>query len=134
VFRKDLDLTLHRAECRNKESDQAGTVSTAADIGKFKVERNWSEWEPAFINFISSIQGVNGVPLSYAVRKMEESDVDGTFDTFNEQLIARAVLTGVVFQSDASKIHQLLKSRFLQTRTAKQRISHWTSNRMGEQT
>ena len=121
AFRKDLDLALHRAECRKKESDQADTVSKAADPGKFKDERRWSEWEPAFVNYISTIQGVNGVPLSYVVREMEESDVDGTFDTFNERSIACAVLSGVVFQTDARKVHQLLKS-FLQAETAEQWI------------
>ena len=86
-FRKDLDLALHRAKCRKKESDQADTVSKAADTvskaadpGKFKDKRKWSEWEPAFVNYTSTIQGVNGVPLSYVVREMEESDMNGTFD------------------------------------------------------
>jgi hypothetical protein len=52
---------------------------------------------------------------------MEESNVNGMFDTFNERSIACAVLTGVVFQTDAHKVHQLLKS-FLQAETAEQWI------------
>ena len=39
AFRKDLDLALHRAECRKKESNQADTVSKAANPGKFKDKR-----------------------------------------------------------------------------------------------
>jgi hypothetical protein len=120
-FRKALDEAAHRAECRKRERDQADTVSKAADPGKFKDERKWSEWEPSFVNYISTIQGVNGVPLSYIVREMEESDVNGTFDTFNERSIACSKLTGVVFQTDARKVHQLLKS-FLQAETAEQWI------------
>ena len=113
AFRTQLDVAAHRAECRKKERDQADTVSLAADPGKFKDERKWSEWEPSFVNYLSTIQGVNGVPLSYVVREMEDSDVDGTFETFNERSIACSKLSGVVFQTDARKVHKLLKS-FLQ--------------------
>jgi hypothetical protein len=121
AFRTELDLAYHRADVRKVESDQADTVSKAADPGKFKDERKWAEWEPAFVNYISTIQGVNGVPLSYVVREKEESDVDGTFESFNERSIACATLTGVIFQADARKVHQLLKS-FLQAETAEQWI------------
>ena len=61
------------------------------------------------------------MPLSYVVREMEESDVDGTFESFNERSIACSKLTGVIFQADARKVHQLLKS-FLQAETAEQWI------------
>ena len=121
AFRTELDLAYHRANVRKVESDQADTVSKAADPGKFKDEKKWAEWEPAFVNYISTIQGVNGVPLSYVVLDNEESDVDGTFESFNERSIACSKLTGVVFQADARKVHQLLKS-FLQAETTERWI------------
>jgi hypothetical protein len=34
----------------------------AADPGKFKDKQKWSEWEKAFVNYLSVIPGVNGVP------------------------------------------------------------------------
>jgi hypothetical protein len=64
---------------------------------------------------------VNGVPLSYIVRDNEDSEFDGDFESFTERCIACAPLTGVVFQADARKVHQLLKS-FLQAETAEQWI------------
>ncbi len=69
------------------------------------------------MNYLSTIQGVNGVPLSYVVREQEEVDRNGTFESFNEQTIACSPLKGPIFQADAHKVHQLLKS-FLQTETA----------------
>ena len=120
-FRSDLEIAFQRADVRKVESDQSDTVSKAADPGKFKDERKWPEWEPAFVNYLSTIQGVNGVPLSYVVRDKEESDSMGTFESFNERSIACAPLSGVVFQADSRKVHQLLKS-FLQTETAEQWI------------
>ena len=121
AFRTELDLVYHRADVRKIESDQSDTVSKAADPGKFKDERKWAEWELAFVNYISTIQGVNGVLLSYVVCEKEESDMDGTFESFNECSIACATLTGVIFQANARKAHQLLKS-FLQAKTAEQWI------------
>ena len=61
------------------------------------------------------------MPLSYVVREKEESDIDGKFESFNERSIACCKLTGVIFQADARKVHQLLKS-FLQAETAEQWI------------
>jgi hypothetical protein len=56
AFRTELDLAYHRADVRKVESDQSDTVSKAADPGKFKDERKWAEWEPAFVNYILTIQ------------------------------------------------------------------------------
>jgi hypothetical protein len=49
------------------EKDQADTVSKAADPGKFKDKKKWPEWEPAFVNYLSTIPGDSEVPLSYVV-------------------------------------------------------------------
>ncbi len=121
AFRTALDVAFNRAEVRRVEKDQSDTVSKAADPGKFKDERKWPEWEPAFVNYLSTIPGVTGVPLSYVVREKEEPDVDGMFESFNERAIACSPLNGASFQADARKVHQLIKS-FLQTETAEQWI------------
>ena len=69
-FRAVLDIAYYRADVRRKiENDQADTVSKATDPGKLKDERKWPEWEPAFMNYLSTIPGVSGVPLSYVVRE-----------------------------------------------------------------
>ena len=65
TFREALDIASNRAEVRRVEKEQSDTVSKAADPGKFKDERKWPEWEPSFVNYLSTIPGVNGVPLSY---------------------------------------------------------------------
>ena len=62
-----------------------------------------------------------GVPLSYVVRDNDKPDTGGTFESFNERAIACSPLTGASFQSDARKVHQLLKS-FLQSQSAEQWI------------
>ena len=121
AFRLALDEAFDRADVRRIEKDQSDTVSKAADPGKFKDERKWPEWEPAFVNYLSTIPGVMGVPLSYVVRDNDEPDTGGTFESFNERAIACSPLTGASFQADARKVHQLLKS-FLQSESAEQWI------------
>ncbi|KAI2496695.1 hypothetical protein MHU86_17791 [Fragilaria crotonensis] len=88
LFCRALDEAFQRADVRKVEKEQSDTVSKAADPGKFKDEKKWPEWEPAFVNYLSTIQGVNGVPLSYVVREQEEVDRNGTFESFNERTIA----------------------------------------------
>jgi hypothetical protein len=96
-------------------------VSQAAEPGKLKDERKWPEWEPAFVNYLSTIPGVSGVPLSYIVREKETPELGVEYDSFNEQAVACAPLVGPTFQADARKVQQLIKS-FLQTETAEQWI------------
>lgn len=120
-FRVALDTAFNRAEVRRVEKEQSDTVSKAADPGKFKDEKKWPEWEPAFTNYLSTIQGVNGVPLSYVVREVDNPADDAEYESFNEQAIACTPLTGPAFQADSRKVHQLIKS-FLQTETAEQWI------------
>lgn len=119
AFRNALDIAFNRADVRRIEKEQSDTVSKAADPGKFKDERKWPEWEPAFVNYLSTIPGVTGVPLSYVVREKAEPDTEAVYDSFNERAIACSPLAGASFQADARKVHQLIKS-FLQTETAEQ--------------
>lgn len=121
AFCAALEIAVNRAEVRMIEKDQSDTVSKAADPGKFKDEKKWPEWEPAFVNYLSTIPGVNGIPLSYVVREDETPPAGSEYGSFNERAIACAPLSGDVFQADARKVHQLIKS-FLQTESAEQWI------------
>ena len=120
-FRAALTEANRRAAVRKVESEQSETVSKAADPGKFKDERKWSTWEPAFVNYLSTIPGVNGIPLCYVIRDAEEPTPDAEYANFNEKAIACAPLSGANYQADARRVHQLLKS-YLQAETAEQWI------------
>ena len=86
-------------------------ISKAADQGKFKDERKWPDWEPAFVNLLSTIPGSYHVPLSYVVQEREDPDHDRDFgDNFISEMIACAPLHGAHFRADSRCIHQLLKN------------------------
>ena len=100
------------------------TISKAADPGKFKDERKWPDWEPAFVNYLSTIPGSYHVPLSYVVREQEDPDHDRDFgDDFVSEMIACAPLHGAHYRADSRRVHQLLKN-FLVAETAEQWIKN----------
>ena len=66
-FKQALSTAAQCASLRKVHTDQVDTISKAADLGELKDERKWPEWYPAFVNYLSTIPGVYGVPLSYVV-------------------------------------------------------------------
>ena len=109
------------------------TVSKAVDPRKFKDERKWPDWEPAFVNYLSSIPGSYCVLLSYVVREQEDPDHDRDFeDDFVSEMIACAPLHGAHFRADSRRVNQLLKN-FLVVETAEQWIKNLEPHANGRQ-
>jgi hypothetical protein len=126
-----LETASNRDDVRKIEEEQSDTVSKAADRSKFKEEKKWPEWEPAFVNYRSTIPGVNGIPLSYVVRE-NKTPIGADYGSLNKCAIACAPLTGDVFQADARKVHQLIKS-FLQAECAEQWIKPHAERQSGRE-
>ena len=123
-FREVIDISIQCAALQKVEDDQVDTISKAADPGKFKDKRKWPDWEPAFVNYLSTIPGSYHVPLSYVVREQEDLDHDRDFgDDFVSEMIACAPLHGAHFRADSRHVHQLLKN-FLMAETAEQWIKN----------
>ena len=121
-FKQALSTAAQCASLRTVDTDQVDTIGKVADPGKLKDERKWPEWYPAFVNYLSTIPGVYGVPLSYVVCKNEAPDHAHDFvGDFTEEIIACTPLDGPKFQVDACKVHQLLKN-FLMAESAEQWI------------
>ena len=110
-FKQALSTTAQRASLHKVDTNQVDTISKAADLGKLKDERKWPEWYPAFVNYLSTIPGVYGVPLSYIVQENLAPDHMHDFEgDSTEEIIACAPLDGPKFRADARKVHQLLKN------------------------
>ena len=123
-FREIIDISIQRAALQKVEDDQVDTISKAVDPGKFKDERKWPDWEPAFMNYLSTIPGSYHVPLSYVIREQEDLDHNRDFgDDFVSEMIACAPLHGAHFRADSRHVHQLLKN-FLVAETAEQWIKN----------
>ena len=103
-----LFKALSRAQISESDIDLVSTNAKAVDPGKFKDERKWPEWEKSFVNYLSVIPGVNGIPLSCVVRENEIPVEEETYASFNERMIHRAPLEGQYYLADARRVHQLL--------------------------
>ena len=124
AFKEALQVSAQRALLRKNGSDQVDTISKAADPGKFKDEKKWPDWEPAFVNYLSTIPGVKGIPLSYVVRTNEDPDHETNFEgDFVAHSITCAPLNNATFRADARKVHQLLMN-FLAVESAEQWIKN----------
>ena len=73
-FKQALSTTAQHASLCKVDTDQVDTICKAADPGKLKDERKWPELYPAIVNYLSTIPGVYGVPLSYIVRDNQAPD------------------------------------------------------------
>ena len=109
-FLNGLDMAGQRSEVRKKMIEDSDTNAKEASPGPLKAELGCTEWQPKFVNYLSTILGVGGVPLSYVIRDNEEPDKDSTFDNFNEKFISQSPLSGVIYESDRSSVHQHLVS------------------------
>ena len=124
TFKEALQVSAQRALLRKNDSDQVDTISKAADPGKFKDEKKWPDWEPAFVNYLSTIPSVKGIPLSYVVRTNEDLDHETNFEgDFMAPSIACAPLNDATFCANARKVHQLLMN-FLVVESVEQ----WNKN------
>ena len=89
------------------------TNSKVANPSKFKDEHKWPEWNKAFVNYLSVIPGVNGIPLSHVVCEDQEPQDGVEYLTFTERMITCAPLKGQYFEADSHHVHTLLTG-FLQ--------------------
>ena len=105
-FQSQLDRASERAKVWKALVDQSETSSKEASPGELKSEKQWIEWETKFHNFLLCLIGVAGVPLSYVTRKKEQPDNGSTYDTFIEETIACAPLSGTFYDADKATVHQ----------------------------
>ena len=125
-FKEVLLVSAQHGSLRKTDAEQVDTISKAADPGKFKDKKKWPDWEPVFVNYLSTIPGVRGVPLLYLVRENDASDHGTDFgNDFTKRSIACAPLDNASFRADARKVHQSLMN-FLVAESAKQWIKDLT--------
>jgi hypothetical protein len=109
----NLAIALANNEIRKNLSDNMETAAKAADPGKLRTNTDWYTWSQGFINYLSTIPGCTGIPLSYIVRELEEpTDPEDEAD-YLTSLVLRAPLEGPAFVADRRQVHQLLTGKVL---------------------
>jgi hypothetical protein len=119
-FKMKIQTARERSQVRRSRTEESSSISKAADPGKCKGSKGWLAWSRSLKNYLSTILGQDGVPLSYVIRDNEAPDyeLEDEVDCDFEQLtIDCAPLTGTIFSADAKTVHQLIHG-FIQGETA----------------
>jgi len=106
TFLDGLHTAAQRAAAREADKATAEARAKEAAPGKLTSEKDWERWETKFINQLSILQGVMGVPLAYVTREKIYPDDTQTYGTFAEESIAKCPLEGPFFEADARTVHQ----------------------------
>ena len=111
-MREAWSRALERANARKIVAKQAKATQAGADPGELKSDKAFYEWDDKWENYLSTIPGQTGVPLSYVIRVEDEPEYnpETPYVSFVDQSIGCAPLSGAAYISDRRKVHQLLIS------------------------
>ena len=109
-FLQAITVAGERSDVRRQLKEQSVAKAKVASPGPLQSENKWTDWEPKFENYLSTIIGMDGFPLSYVIRDDEAPNPVGPHANFTEKCIACAPLTGVSYEADRSTVHQSLVS------------------------
>ena len=105
---KMLQEAMERDRLRkNQKSIGEGLISQHFQV-KLKSQGQWEKWMAELRSTLNSIIGVNGVPLTYVIRKIELPAVEDPDWTYSEMAINLAPLRGEMFTQDARTVHQII--------------------------
>ena len=82
----------------------ANSTTNAVKPKDFTKEIKWSDWAPYFENYLRSIPGSTGVPLSYVTRENDAANPDKNVD-FLDDYILNASLSGADYLTDRRAVH-----------------------------
>ena len=119
---EDIDTAIERANDRQSFKDNSELMIKNIDCGKLKSAKEWNDWEESFKNLLSVMPSADGFPLSYVIREDAVPNDDETFDDFMDECVTKAPLSGIKFNSDKKRVHQLIKS-LTQGESSEQHIS-----------
>jgi len=77
-----LNVAGERADVRKQIREKSDVRAKEASPGPLVNENKWSDWEPKFLNYLSTIIGMNGVPLSYITRDNDAPDRESDYPDF----------------------------------------------------
>ena len=109
-FNSQLSRASQRAHIRKQIHDDSDNKAKASSPGPLESEDKWIDWETKFENYLSTIPGVDGVPLSYVIRELVTPEPNTIYTSFVEDTVASAPLTGTYFDADSDTVHQSIVS------------------------
>ena len=123
MFNQADTLTLMRRYKTHKQFiDKSSDLSDAAKPIKFSTNIKWADWSPTFVNYLRTIPGRDGVPLSYVIRDSVQPDPTPQEDFMDEYVLMAPVERGEAYGIDAAEVHTLLVKFIMGNETAEMKI------------
>lgn len=110
--------------------DSSKMLSDSAKPSTFTNDSKWKEWSPTFANYLRTIAGRNGVPLSYIIRDSDAPNATPN-PSFLDDYVAMAPLSGAAYSEDAWAVHTLLASFIAGNKTAEAKVQGLVDKRDG---
>jgi hypothetical protein len=101
--------------------EKSKRLSETAKPQMFTESIKWTDWIPVFTNFLKSLPGRHGVPLTYVIRDNDDAMVIPSADMFDDYM-NRAPLTGEALNADASEVHTYIVNFIAGNETAESKI------------
>ena len=98
----DSASLMRRYNTHDKYIKKSATLTDAAKPVMFTNEVKWNDWAPSFRNYLRTIPGRDGVPLSYITRVSDGINPTPNPD-FIDDYVAMAALSGEAFVIDSSE-------------------------------
>lgn len=76
---------------------------------KLNDEKDWDSWEQELLNMLQILIGVHEIPLVYIVWENEEKPMK-SYDSFEEECIAKASISWVYFVANAKHVHEIIQA------------------------
>ena len=112
---------IKREQAHLKFVAKSRTITEAASPGQLTTQTKWDDWREVFSNFLRSIPGHDGVPLSYIIRDNDAPDPTPRPD-FIDEYVAMAPLAGDTYNVDASEVHTYIVKFVAGNPTAESKI------------
>jgi hypothetical protein len=128
----DANNILQRYKMHKAYIDKSKTISETAKPEQFTDKIKWTDWVPTFRNFLRTIPGRNGVPLSYIIRD-ENDDIRNDYTNFLEEYIDKANLHGAAFITDAAEVHTYVTKFITNNDVAESKLSAIADQNDGRQ-
>ena len=112
---------MRRQKSHSAFCDKSKRVSEAAKPSQFDENTKWTDWCPVSINFLKSIPGRHGHPLSYVVRDSDDATMVADASILDDY-INRAPLVGDAFDADISEVHTYIVTLTAGNATAESKL------------
>ena len=89
TFKDSIEKARQRAQICKHNSEESDALSKASNPGKLKRQKDWLIWSRGLINYLSTILGQDGVPLSYVIRDDDAPDREGEEEAEASRLARR---------------------------------------------